>query len=416
VQDPQSQVKSIWIVKHYGSTPEFPGGSRQYNLARSLAKRGYRVTYFLSRFHYLLHRDIGPDIEVPAANESCEHLHLVWIPSMPYIRNDWRRTANMIDFACRFCAYAVGRTRSGGDFAAPDLLVANNVPLFAPLAAQQIAKRFGARFVLEIGDLWPQTLFDMGELKEASMIAAVLRWIEMYLYRHSDRIITPLPFINHYFSERGIKLEATYIGSGENIADFKPDDARKPEEREQFTLMYIGAHGPANNLHLAIEAMAYLDAAGKGQIGLVLVGEGVEKANLRRSARRKGLGNVTFVDAVPKSRVPEVLSQADAFLLPLKPLPLFKYGVNSNKLVDYLCAGKPVIFAGALNSEIVEHIGCGLSVASDDPVALAEAIAQLAAMDVNAIEKMGQAGRRYAERWLDAESVVDNFLKAVGYN
>ena len=408
-------MKSVWIVKQYGSTPDLPGGVRQYHLARSLAARGYQVTFFLSRFHYLLRKDVRPEDDAGISSEYRDGIHLVWIRTTSYQKNDWRRAANFIDFAVRFFISTVLRRTNSKDIQPPDLVVANSLPLLAPLVAHRASRYLNAKFILEVSDLWPQTLFDMGKINESGSTATFLRWIERYLYRQCDQIISPLPNVAQYLSDQKIKCKVTYIGSGENISEFKPDDSDSVDPRHGFTIMYIGAHGPANHLYLALQAMQHLASTITTPIRLVLVGEGSEKKELQRKALHMKLDNVTFRDAVPKSKIPEIVRQADAFLLIMKDLPIYRYGINLNKLVDYFCAGRPVVFAGKVINDLVKENKCGISIKPDDPIALAEAIAYLAHLDQGERKKMGKAARRLAEQHFDTETVTDRFLEAVGY-
>ena len=192
-------MASIWIVKQYGSIPELPGGTRQFDLAQSLVRRGHHVTYFLSSFHYLLQEEIRLRTGEPFKVEKHGGLNLVWIRGFPYKRNDWRRVINMVDYAKRFYVLAKKITRLNPTVKVPDAVLAFNLPLLAPLCAYVVAKGYGAIFTLELGDVWPQTLIDMGALRSDSLIAHLLKSIERFLYERAQQIITPLPFVTSQY-------------------------------------------------------------------------------------------------------------------------------------------------------------------------------------------------------------------------
>jgi len=42
--------KNIWIFNHYAITPDLPGGTRHFDFAKELTKRGCNVTIFASSF------------------------------------------------------------------------------------------------------------------------------------------------------------------------------------------------------------------------------------------------------------------------------------------------------------------------------------------------------------------------------
>jgi glycosyltransferase involved in cell wall biosynthesis len=130
-------------------------------------------------------------------------------------------------------------------------------------------------------------------------------------------------------------------------------------------------------------------------------------------ARRRGLDNLEFVDAVPKREVPAWLARADACLLPYQDNPLFA-GALPNKAFDYLGAARPIVAAapeGEL-TRLVEGAGCGVAVPPEDPGALAAAIRRLAA-DREGARRMGEAGRRHALEHYDRAALAARFVATV---
>ena len=352
-------MASIWIVKQYGSIPELPGGTRQFDLAQSLVRRGHQVTFFLSSFHYLLQEEIRLRTGEPFKVERQGGLNLVWIRGFPYKRNDWRRVVNMVDYAKRF--YVLGKkiTRLNPTVKVPDAVLAFNLPLLTPLCAYGIARGYGAEFTLEVGDLWPQTLIDMGALKEGSLLVRLLKSIERFLYRRAQKIITPLPFISESPSLMNFRDKVTWLGSGVDLANYGDPAEVSVGQNENFNVLYLGAHGPANDLLNVLNTFGRIQSLGFSKIKLILVGHGVEKEPLIREAKRMKLTNVTFKDAIPRNKVPEVVAKADACLFSLKRAAIFNYGINPNKLADYLGGGKPIISAADVRNNLVQEIGCG---------------------------------------------------------
>ena len=155
-------MQSIWIIKQYGSTPDLPVGIRQYTFAQSLAQRGYEVSFFLSSFHYLLHKTIKPISQTTYRVEKRDGINLVWIKGFPYTLNNWRRAVNVIDFALRFYITSLSIANNASGIRPPDYIIAFNLPLSTPLCAYFLSRKFRARFFLEVGDIWPQTLVDLG--------------------------------------------------------------------------------------------------------------------------------------------------------------------------------------------------------------------------------------------------------------
>jgi glycosyltransferase involved in cell wall biosynthesis len=94
-------------------------------------------------------------------------------------------------------------------------------------------------------------------------------------------------------------------------------------------------------------------------------------------AGQLGLGNLSFLGALPKAAIPGWLAQMDCLFLGFKTSPLYVFGVSPNKLFDYMMAGKPIVYAISAGNDTVAEAGCGVSVPADDPGAVAEGILAL---------------------------------------
>jgi glycosyltransferase involved in cell wall biosynthesis len=111
-----------------------------------------------------------------------------------------------------------------------------------------------------------------------------------------------------------------------------------------------------------------------------------------------GLTNLSFEAPLPKASIPAVMAEADAILLSLRDVPLFRYGVSPNKLYDAYAIARPVVTTvpGAINDEVTTE-AIGVAVQPGDPVALGKALLQLAAMPQAERQAMADRARRLAE-------------------
>jgi glycosyltransferase involved in cell wall biosynthesis len=331
--------------------------------------------------------------------EVIENVPFLWIRTPDYRGNGVGRMRNMLAYAWRVLSASTIRV-----LPRPDVVVGSSVHLLAAWAAAIWAKRCKVPFVFEVRDLWPQTLVDMGRLREGSMTTRLLRKLELWLYRRADRIIVLLPFASEYIAPLGIaKEKIVWIPNGANLSRFPCAQTNTSRPLERFTLMYLGAHGQANGLDLMLRAMKLVqEEDGAPPVLLRLVGEGPQKAALQAQALEMRLNNVRFEAAVPKAEVPDLASQADAFVIAVLNLPgLYRYGISMNKLFDYLAAARPVIIASDAANNPVRDAGAGLTVSPGDPHQLAAAIRELAAMPAEERRRMGQSGRAYVERHHD---------------
>jgi glycosyltransferase involved in cell wall biosynthesis len=405
---------NIWIFNHYAHPPDLPGGTRHYDLGQELVKRGHQVAIFASSFHHYLHRETRLQPKERWKIEDVNGVKFVWLRTPPYQRNDWRRVRNMVVFALR--AWRLGRklpTLVPNDIEKPDVVIGSSPHLLTPLAAYWVAKYHWARFVMEVRDLWPQTIIDMGELSDRHPITRALQTLERFLYRRAERIITLLPLAHEYITACGIPREKiVWIPNGVDCSLF--DQAAVPEaSQEGFQVMYLGAHGQANALDVLIRSAKIVQDRGYHEIHFILVGDGPEKPRLVALATELGLRNVEFREPVPKAEAPKVLRAADGTVFILHDLPLYNYGISLNKLFEYLAASKPLILAGRPANNLVEEVRCGLTVPPRDPQALADAVIKLSQMPKEEREAMGRRGREYVEKYHAIPVLAEKLIRCL---
>jgi len=404
---------NIWIFNQYAITPDMPGGTRHYDLGRELVRRGHRVTVLASSFHHYLHCETRLQSREKWKIEDVDGVKFVWLRTPPYQRNDWRRVRNMVAFA--FQAWRVGRKlpKLAPEVGKPDVIIGSSPHLFTSLAAYWVARHHRAKFVMEVRDLWPQTIIDMGELSARSPITKSLQALEKFLYRRAERIITLLPMAHEYITAYGVPRDkVVWIPNGIDLSRFE-DFGPAASFGEGFKVMYLGAHGQANALDVLIQAAKIVQDKGLEEIKFVLVGDGPEKPRLMALAKDLGLHNVEFRQPVPKSEVPSVLNDADAFLVQLGGREVYRWGISSNKLFDFMAMGKPVLSSAEAVGNPVEKAQCGLTIPPRDPQSLADAVIKLYQMPKEKREAMGRCGREYVEKHHAMPVLTDKLEKTL---
>jgi len=397
---------NIWIVNHYAMTPQLPGITRHFDFAKELVGRGHEVTVFASSFHHSKQEETKkyPNNQ-KFLKEEIEGVHYVWFKTPGYSDNGIRRVINMYVFASLFYKNAPALFQKSK----PDIIVGSSLHLFGTLAAFRFSKKQKTPFVLEIRDLWPQTLIDMGMSKWHPFVL-LQGLIERYLYQNSKSIITLLPKSHFYIEQFGVASETiTYIPNGVDLERFNRVKAKDSVEREEteFRVVYTGSIGNANNIETLIESAQHLKKYNK--IKFIIAGDGPLRKSLEKRLVEYHLDNVAFLGSVPKNDVIHILKSADCLIFPLKDTPVFRFGISSNKLFDYMAAKKPIIFASnAVNNPVREAEG-GLTILPEDSQALADAILEIFNMERAERDKMGQNSYDYAEKNHAIPILVDKF-------
>lgn len=399
----KSRRHILWI-NHFAVPSTDGGGTRHFEIGRELVRRGWQVTIAASDFHLQTRRYTRR----PGRNvfdtlvERYEGVEFHWLWAAPYRTNDWRRAWNWLSFAWSLLRQSRGKDER------PDVIIGSSPHLFAAFAASELARRYRVPFIFEVRDLWPESLVAAGGRK--GPVYYVFDWIAGYLYRRADRIICLARGAEAYLVAKGIDSgKLVYVPNGVDTASFA-GVARSP--RDTFTLVYAGAHGPANGLDVVLDTAHELrDDPG---IRFLLVGGGPVKQDLLESARNRHLHNVEFRDTVSKQRLPEVFSEADAGLMVLRDTPLFAYGVSPNKLFDYFGAGLPVVcnVPGEV-AAMVEAAGAGEQAEPGSTASLAAAIVRLAARTHGQREMMGRSARDWVSQEHGREILAERLESAL---
>ena len=380
----------IWIINHYADPPSKPGGTRHISLATELVRRGHRVSLFASSFNHgtrSAHTGVRPDL---LQWEEIGGAKIGWLSSPSYSDDKFGRAWNMLVFASRVLQLPnLCRTP-------PDVVYGSTPTLFAALAGLIVARHFGVPFVLEIRDIWPQTLIDMGMSHLHPFVVG--SWVvERYLYQHANAIVSLLPDAAPHLVAHGAARERIYwIPNGVSF-DLAPSVV-PPQPKEVLEVMYAGACRGGNDPELLLKAAARLRQRGGPALRFRILGNGSGEAALIAKRDALELTNVAFEPAVPKRQVYSLLSQADILVAPYLSLGVHRFGVSLNKLFDYMAAARPIVFSGQSSNHPVRDAGCGLECPPDDPDAFADAIAAIAKMSSQERWEMGLRGRRYVEQ------------------
>lgn len=378
----------VWILNHYAESSAGVA-LRTFELSRELVRRGYAVTVFASSFsHYRLREEHLHQWWRLWKSEDVAGVRFVWLRGNRYSANNWRRVCNMLLYG--ILAFFRGLLLRPS----PRVIIGCSVHPCAALVGVVLARLLGARFVVEVPDLWPQVLVDFGKLSPNGLVARVLYRIERFLYIEADSIIMLWRNTQGYLQSRGLSVEkVVWIPHVVDASAHPPDPSRPADGR--FVVMFLGSFVQSMVLDIVLDAARLLQDQGRHDIHFVLIGEGVEKRRIVQRAEQLGLSNLEIRPGIPKAQVPTTLREADCFLCTFKNSPVYKYGVSMNKVCDYLMAGRPVVFCGGSAYDPVAESGAGQTTPGEDPAALAGAVEALRRTPAREREEMSRRGRDF---------------------
>lgn len=405
---PRGARPTVHWINQYAVAPDQPGGTRHHEMAISLRARGYNVRIVASDLNltsrrYTRREGAG---DRRAIMEHVSGVPFTWLPAGRYDRNDWRRALSMAVFALRVLTHLVRTVRRG------DVVIGSSPQLLAAGAARLAALLRRGRFMLEVRDLWPESLTAVSG--HGSPLVLLLRIVADSLYRTSRAIVILAegnrnPIIQH----GGRPSRIVFVPNGVDADAFTSSTAELPHDLQWVedtpTFVFAGAHGPANGLELVLDAADRLRHEARDDIRILLIGDGPSKERLQQQAQRLGLENVVFHDPVPKQTIPAILKGCTGGLMVLKDVELFRYGVSPNKLFDYLASDLPVVtnVPGDV-ARIVEDADAGLVVPPGDAGALADAMIKV----TNGTVADGSGGQ-YVKEHRDRRLLADRLARVI---
>lgn len=261
----------------------------------------------------------------------------------------------------------------------PDVIIATSPQFFCGVAGMMAAALRSKRFILEIRDLWPDSIVAVGMMR-GSIAIRFLEWLELLLYKRADTIVVVTDAFKRIISDRcGEPGKIEVVPNGIDTANFYV--APRNEElrssiglQNKFVVGYIGTHGLAHNLCTVVEAARILSSV-KPQISFLLVGTGADYENISTSVDKYKLSNVILLGQQPREDIPDYLRLCDVSLIILRNTEVFSTVIPS-KLFECMGVGVSVLTSvpdGEL-TKIVNERQCGECIEPESPELLAATI------------------------------------------
>lgn len=291
-----------------------------------------------------------------------------------------------------------------------DVVVSTSPQFFCGLAGYLVSRLKRAPWVLEIRDLWPESIVTVGAMRE-SRITRALCWLESFAYRKADAIVSVTESFVAHIGAKGGAGKVTVITNGVDLEFFSPR-ADAPELAAEFGVAgkfvaaYVGTHGMAHGLDTILRAAGRL----RGEPGVVflLAGDGAERERLVQRRAELRLDNVKIVGQQSKDRMPGIWALTDVSLVLLRRSKTFE-SVIPSKIFEAMGMGRPIILGVRGESQrIVEAAGSGLCIEPENDEELADAVRQLATAPDRA-RRLGESGRRYVEENYDRRRLAARF-------
>ena len=379
----------ITYLHQYFHTPEVPGSTRSYEMARRFVARGHEVNLITADRH------AEPGSGWRVSDEAGIRVH--WLP-VPYSNE-----MSVRERIAAFFKFARGAAQRAAGLET-DLIFASSTPLTIALPAVWAAKRRRVPMVFEVRDLWPELPIAMGALKGEPTVYAAKR-LECFAYRNAAQVIALSPGMKEGVVKTGYPEGRVHvIPNSCDLELFDVPQSAGDAYRAQHDwlgdrpfIVYVGTLGQINGMPYMAELAAKVRAEAP-EVRFAVYGGGHDYNALKARAQELGVLNETLFlpGPIPKKQVPAVLSAAtfaSSLFIDLKEM-----WVNSaNKFFDGLAAGRPVLINyGGWQADILRETGAGLVLDPHDMEGAKDTLLR-ALRDEAWLESAGQKARNLAQ-------------------
>ena len=391
--------KNVYFVACYDSPKG--GSSRTWEFSKGLREEGHSVTFITSNYNHLMPRKKAIKFFF-YEEENIDGIRVIWVNSIRFGSNIYLRFLHMVFYSFSSFFVALIYVKKNG------VTIGTSVPLPLSLFSLLASKIKRSKYIFEIRDVWPEELIDLGSIKRGSFIAKALRFMEKILCIKSDVIISALPNVSQHLRE--IKKDLKFhvipnpVDSSLEFSNYLGGNS------DELNILYLGGSGQAISIETIVDAFFLLPEEKNIRITFVgpsrIIDDYLLKIKKFKSNKFKSIG------LVPKNEIPKFINDADLLVNSIKDTDQLKFGINSNKLLEYCASGRVVLLAAKVKNDPISISKNGLVIEPEDPKKMSEAFLTVLAMSPEKRKQMGTKGKDFSTRQT-AEILSNNYSKVI---
>ncbi len=294
-----------------------------------------------------------------------------------------------------------------------DVILCESPPLFLGYTALYLKRIKQAKLIFNVSDLWPESAEKLGVVTNSFLLKQAYK-LEEKLYKNADLVSCQTQGICKNINQRFPKVKTYWLPNGVDLNYYNPEENKKLNWREQnnfsatdFIFLYAGIIGVAQGLEIILEAAKKVEQ--NKNCKFVLLGAGPVKEKLIQIKQSEKLGNVFFMEAVSKEKMPEILSSVNAVIISLKKLDLFK-GAIPSKIFESLAMKLPVLLGvdGEARELFIEKGKCGLYYEPENINELVNKILEIFS-NPDLAKQLGTNGRNYVQQFFNRDDITNKF-------
>lgn len=370
-------MKKLLYISQYFYPETGAGATRSKAMVKYLSELGWDIEVISELPNYPTGK-IHPDYRQKFVQSETIYnslVHRVWVWANPR-RNIFEQLGIFGSFLITSILFALFKLPKK-EF---DIIYATSPPIFAGLTGALISKISGAKFVLEVRDIWPDAAVDAGKIEKNSFYYRVGKFMERMIYNMADKIIPVTKHSKEIINTRGGEGKATVIYNGVDLEHFyrrkqPQEEIDEPYDPHKFRVGYVGSLGVIHDLQTFVKAAKLLED--DPDYEFVIVGDGGARNKLEQCLEELKPGNITWVGLKSHSKVPAYISSFDIAVNPVYNAKIFE-SIITVKFYEYLACEVPVIsLANGLLKEEGDKSQAVITIEPENAEKLAETITYL---------------------------------------
>lgn len=346
---------SVVFINHLAGAPQKNDISlRHFFFAKELKKRGCESTIITSSNSYFR----NSKNKISNTSKSINGIKYFFInESETKSINIFTKLVRMVSFSKNlylFLSKNQKKINANHVFASsPDLL--------ACLVAYFFSKKISAKFIFEIRDIWPLSQEVLHGYSKIHPVIFLFRRIEKFLHKKSNLVVSNLPNYEKYIFDNNLHCNK-YIYAPQ-IIDFDfyknnyfSDEDLSFEHNHIFKKynnigIYSGTIGSYYGIKHMISALIDYNKKSNNEnnFALILMGDGDRRDDALKMKEKYNLNNLYILDAQKKSYLLNIHKKCSFGIVSFPDKRLYKYGIASLKMFDYLYSGIPILMLGPFN-------------------------------------------------------------------
>jgi glycosyltransferase involved in cell wall biosynthesis len=274
------------------------------------------------------------------------------------------------------------------------------------VAGIHFAKKLKVPCIVEVRDLWPESIVEYMRYSKRNPIIQVLYCLERWIYKKADRLIFTMEGGADYIREKGWdkSIDMTkifHINNGVDVIDFSSNAEKNQiadldlDDVSHYNVVYAGSIRMANGIDKLLDAAQIIHKKNPS-IRFLIWGDGEDFERLQQRIAKEDIENVIFKGRVSKAFIAGILRKSALNILHYHNYAICRFGGSQNKLFEYFASGKPVLSTIRMGYDLITRYGAGVSLDAQQPKDIVDAVLHMASLPKEEYDRYCENARKAA--------------------